>query len=55
MVTLRYLATGETQQSLSFAFRIGKATISKILAEKLEAIYEVLKEALGTTFSKSMA
>ena len=44
VVTLRYLATGETQQSLSFAFRIGKATISKILAETSEAIYEVLKE-----------
>ena len=33
VVTLRYLATVETQQSLSFAYRIRKATMSKILAE----------------------
>ena len=33
VVTLRYLATGETQQSLSFGYRIGKATLCKILAE----------------------
>ena len=30
-ITLRFLATGESQQSLSFAYRIGKATVSKIV------------------------
>ena len=43
-LTLRYLATGDSQQSLSFSFRIGKATVSKILAETCQAIYDVLKE-----------
>ena len=29
-ITLRFLATGDSQQSLSFSFRVGKATVSKI-------------------------
>ena len=44
VVTLRYLATGEAQQSLSFGYRIGKATISKILARASEAIFQTLKD-----------
>ena len=43
-ITLRFLATGDSQQSLSFSFRMGKATISKILTETSDAIYQVLKE-----------
>ena len=43
-LTLRYLATGESQQSLSFSYRIGKATISKIVSETSIAIYKALKE-----------
>ena len=43
-VALRYLATGETQQSLNFGHRIGKATMSRILAEKSEAIFQTLKD-----------
>ena len=37
-VTLRYLATGETFQSLSFQFRIVHNTISGIVPEVCEAI-----------------
>lgn len=44
-LTLRFLATGDSQQSLSFSFRIGKATLSRIIAETCDAIYEVLKDA----------
>ena len=44
VVTLRYLATGETQQSLSFGYQIGKAAMSKILAETSEAIFQILKD-----------
>ena len=43
-VTLRFLATGDSQQSLSFSFRIGKATISKIISETCGAISKVLQE-----------
>lgn len=44
-LTLRFLATGNSQQSLSFSFRIGKATVSRIMAETCDTIYEVLKDA----------
>ena len=43
-ITLRLLATGDLQQTLSFSFRVGKATVSKIVAETSDAIYSVLKE-----------
>ena len=43
-ITLRFLATGDSQQTLSFSFRVGKATVSKIVAETSYAIYRVLKE-----------
>ena len=44
MVTLRYLATGDSQKSHSFLFRIGKSTISNLLRETCEAIWHALKE-----------
>ena len=43
-LTLRFLATGDSQQSLSFSFRIGKATVSKIISETCDATYTVLKD-----------
>ena len=49
VVTLTYLATGETQQSLSFGYRIGKATMSKILAETSETIFKTLKDQFSKT------
>ena len=41
-VAILYLATGETFQSLSFQFRIGKSTVSQIVMEVCDAIYQVL-------------
>ena len=41
VVTLRYLASGDSQQSLGWVHRIGKATIIK---ETTNAIWEVLEE-----------
>lgn len=38
-LTLRYLASGNDQQSLSFSYRIGKATVSNIIHETLTAIW----------------
>ena len=40
-VTLRYLASGDSQQSLGWAHRIGKATISKIIQETANVRWEV--------------
>ena len=42
-ITLRFLATGESQQSLSFSYRMGRSTISKIVAETCDVIFECLK------------
>ena len=47
-LTLRFLATGDSQQSLSFSFRIGKATVSKIISETCGAIYKVLQKKYGS-------
>ena len=40
---MRYLASGETQQSLSYSFRIGRTTVSNIISENCEAIFSSLK------------
>ena len=43
-LTLRYLASGDSQQSLTFSFRISASTTSKILNETSAAIWENLTE-----------
>ena len=43
-VTLHFLATGDSQQSLSFSFRMGETTVNTIVTETSNAIYQVLKE-----------
>ena len=43
-ITLRYLASGDSQQTQSFHFRVGKATVSEIIAETCNAIWLCLKE-----------
>ena len=43
MVTLRFLATGDSQQSQSFLFRIGRATVSHIVRETCAAIWTALQ------------
>ena len=42
-VTLRYLASGESQTSLAFNFRIGRSTICTILQETCTAIWQALQ------------
>lgn len=42
-LTLRYLASGDDQQSLSFSYRIGR-TVSHIIQEILNAIWLALKD-----------
>ena len=41
-VTLRYLASSDSQISFSFSYRIGRSTLSSILKETCDAIYEAL-------------
>ena len=42
--TLRFLASGETYDSLMHQYRIHKTTISKIVPEVCQAIYDTLKD-----------
>ncbi|XP_069603217.1 uncharacterized protein [Ranitomeya imitator] len=44
LVTLRFLATGETLRSLHFQFRIGVSTLSGIIAETCRALWDNLRE-----------
>ena len=44
MVTLRFLATGETYHSLSFQFRIGVSTIHYFIPKTLEAIWKTMNK-----------
>lgn len=43
IVTLRYLATGESFRSLQFNYRISESAISRFIPVVCEAIYEELK------------
>ena len=43
-MTLRFLTSGESQQSLSFAYLIGKLTLSRVIRETCDAIFEALAD-----------
>ena len=44
MVTIRYLASGNSQVLLSYLFRMGRKTISQIVSETSRAIHIALKD-----------
>ena len=41
-LTLRFLASGDSQKSLSFSYRMGTTTVSNIIKETCIALHEVL-------------
>ena len=43
-ITLRYLASGETQQSLSYSYSIGRSTVSTVIVKTCKAIYTAFKD-----------
>ncbi|XP_064473247.1 uncharacterized protein LOC135387941 [Ornithodoros turicata] len=43
-ITLRYLATGESQHSLSRQFRVGHSTVNGILFDTCQAIYDEMQK-----------
>lgn len=45
-ITLRYLASGDSMTSISYAYRIGHNTVSKIISETCEEIWNALKETV---------
>ncbi|XP_018376528.1 PREDICTED: uncharacterized protein LOC108769815 [Trachymyrmex cornetzi] len=51
-ICLRYLASGDSMKSLSYAYRVGHNTISKIVSETCEAIWTVLKDKVFPSYSE---
>ncbi|XP_011883603.1 PREDICTED: putative nuclease HARBI1 [Vollenhovia emeryi] len=45
-VTLRYLASGDAMSSMAYAYRIGRSTVSQIVSETCDALWEVLQDEL---------
>lgn len=43
-VTLRYLAAGISQQALAASYKLGTATVSKIIREVCQALWTALRE-----------
>ena len=43
-LTLRHLATGDSQQSMSFFFRVGRSTVSVCVSETCDGIWNALKD-----------
>ena len=44
VLTLRFLASENSQQSMSFSYRVGRQTVSSIIKETCRAIWQVLNE-----------
>ena len=47
-ICLRYLASGDSMTSISFAFRVGPNTVSNIIRETCTAIWSALKHSAFT-------
>ena len=43
-LTLRFLASGNSQQSMLFSYRVGRQTVSSVIKETCHAIWQVLNE-----------
>ncbi|XP_025161387.1 protein ALP1-like [Harpegnathos saltator] len=53
-ICLRYLASGDSISSLSFAFRVGTSTVSNIVAETCQAIWNILKDIIFPECTEDM-
>ena len=42
IITVRFLASGDSQITLTYLFRMGKKRVSRIIRETCKALYEVL-------------
>lgn len=52
-VTLRFLASGDSYQSLSYLFKMSKQSISNIVPEVCEALIDLLKDQIKVSIRQS--
>jgi len=50
LIKKRYLATGESMTSIMYDFRVGKSTVSKIILECCNILWDVLKDDVSETY-----
>ena len=53
VITLRFLASGDSQQSQSFNFRVGKSTVCQIVRQTCQGIWNALNEKYLTAPTKA--
>ena len=47
VITIRFLSSGDAQQSLCYSFHLGKSTISGIISETCELLIRVIDQETG--------
>jgi len=52
LICLRYLASGDSMASISYAFRVGLNSVSKIVSETCEALWNSLHESVMPPINK---
>ena len=52
-ITLRYLALGDSQQSIAFLFKAVHSTINKIVNEVCDALWDALRDYISPPSSES--
>ena len=52
-ITLRYLASGDRQQSIAFLFKIGHSTANKMVNEVCDALWDALQDYISQPSSES--
>ena len=52
-ITLRYLASEDTQQSMAFLFKVGHSTVNKIVNEVCDALWDALQDYISQPSSLS--
>ena len=52
-VTLRYLAMGNTKRSIAFEFKMGRSTVSSIIDEVCEVLWDALADYVKPPSTKN--
>ena len=50
---MRYLASGDSQQSIAFLFKVGYSTVNQIVNEVCDALWDALQDYISQPSSES--